>query len=258
MIKINTEELLYLEKLPVTGFNNGGTIYIKDTDTLYKIYDIPIFMREREQNINYMIRTGFIENSGTPIEKIITEDGQLAGFSMKYYHNCKSFRELIYDSEIPFEERKKYIKDIFLQIRELHSRGIILHDVHLDNMIANNNGHLIDLDEIVLPGNELKFKQYYTIAKSKDHPFKNVCTIETDNIKATINGLSILYNFDFETAMIRSGGLKEFLENIGIFFSKDLLEYLKIIFEMESVIYFDEILDSLYESNNENYKKIRK
>ena len=111
MIKIYEEELKDMKELPINGFNNGGIIYIKDNNTLYKIYDLPIFIKEKEQNIDYMLKTGFIENSGTPIEKILVND-LFAGFSMQYYHNCKSFRELIYDYTITDEEKKLYIMDI--------------------------------------------------------------------------------------------------------------------------------------------------
>ena len=200
MIVINEEELKYMKKLPVKCFNNGGIIYIKDNETLYKIYDFLIFMKEREQNVDYMIEKGYIENSGTPKEKIVTEKGEFIGFAMKYYKDCISFREMIDEKNITFQEKKQYIKDVYEQMRKLHEIDIIVHDIHLDNMIANNRGHLIDLDEIVLPGNEYKFKQYYTISKSKNEPFLNICTIKTDNIKTTLNSLSILYNLDFETA----------------------------------------------------------
>ena len=248
MIILTNQEIEQLEQLQTNGFNNGGIIYIKDEDTLYKIYDLPFFIEEKEKNIDYMLNKNYIKESGYPIEKIYNkETNKFIGFSQKYYKNSKNFRELIEQSNITHEYKIKIIKDIYKQIKEIHEHGIIIHDMHLDNMIANEKGHLIDLDEVTTPGNEMKFKQYYTIAKDKDTPFLNISTTQTDNIKAVINSLSIIYNYDFELEIVKQQNLKDFLEKHKNVFSKELYEYLRIIFELKETIYFDEILEDIKE-----------
>ena len=75
-------------------------------------------------------------------------------------------------------------------IRVLHSKGIIIGDVHSRNMLYDENGgYLIDLDEIRLKEEEnyLFTEYYYVHFHMKDNYLKS--SKNTDNIKASICSL---------------------------------------------------------------------
>lgn len=251
MIELSKNEISALERLTTSGKNTGGNLYIKDDNILYKLYEEEIFKDIKEQNIDYMLKGTKIELSGYPIEKIISkETKKFIGFSMPYYHNTKTFTELCDSNNLSLSEKLLIIKDIYKQLKELHKRNILLKDIHMDNLIANQSGHIIDLDEFILPGNEYAFRQYYCISENNNTPFIIYPTKISDNIKMIISSLSLIYNHNFEEVMRQNYSLEDFLKNYSFLFSDEIINYLKIIFTMNELIYFDEVIDLLYQHKN--------
>lgn len=255
MIELSKNEILKFKKINATGKNTGGDLYIKDDNILYKIYEEQNFKNIKEQNIDYMLKGEKIDQSGYPIEKIISkETKQFIGFSMPYYHNTKTFTELCNSNDLELEEKISVIKDIFSQLKQLHQRDILLKDIHMDNLIVNEKGHIIDLDEFILPGNEFAFRQYYCIGKNKNTPFINIPTKISDNIKMVISSLSLIYNYNFEEVLRQNYSLEDLIKNYSFLFSEEVINYLENIFNLEYLIYFDEVIDQLYKKNKTKIK----
>lgn len=55
MIYISTSELNKLRRFNPNGFNNGGYLFYKTDQILYKIFKNPFFCnRERERNVDFL------------------------------------------------------------------------------------------------------------------------------------------------------------------------------------------------------------
>lgn len=251
MIELTKENINELERLQVSGKNTGGDIFVISSQILYKIYDDTNFIDIKEQNIDFLLKTKPIALSGYPIDKIILkETHEFIGFSMPYYHNTQTFTQMCNNDALSFPYKKKIIEDIYAQLKELHKRGILLKDIHMDNFIANESGHIIDLDEFILPGNEYSFRQYYCISKNARRPSIVYPTRISDNIKTIISSLSLIYGYNFEEILRKNENLDEFLEYYKQYFPKLLYEYLELMFNMKELIYFDEVIDYILKDND--------
>ncbi len=245
IINISSENLKNLKPLKTTGHNNGGNIYFYNDKLLYKIFhDRYIFINERERNVDFLCKHN-ISNCATPIDKIIL-DGEFYGYSEKYIPNASTFKEGINNDNLSLKEKLKIIRDIYLPLKYLHSKGIYLGDIHLDNFIYNNtNGFLIDLDDVRFKGDEYKFKKYYNLKKTSSSPAIIVENINTDNIKTTISALSFIYGVNIEEYIKNNDieSLKKIINQLSL--SKSTKNY---IFDNLSnfdgkVLYFDECLN---------------
>lgn len=211
-IKIGYFKLCMLPKLTVLGHNNGGTLYVYNEETLYKIFhDLHYNIEKRERNIDYLIDKN-VRNGILPINKIFV-NGKFWGYSEEYIKKAKTFRNEMFENELLFFEKIKIINDVFIALKDVHNLEIYLGDIHLDNMIyKNNQGYLIDYEDVRFDSND-KFKQYYLIRyNSLDMPIKE--NKNTDNIKMTISALSFLFNYNFEI-VAKNCGIEAVLEKIN-------------------------------------------
>lgn len=255
-IRISYFKLHMLPKLTVTGHNNGGTLYVYNDTTLYKIFhDLHYNIEKRERNINFLIDSK-VTNGILPKDKIIV-NGKFFGYSEDYIKNAKTFRDEIYENSLNFNEKIKIINDIFIALKDVHKLGVYLGDIHLDNMIyKDNQGYLIDYEDIRF-SNMDKFRQYYLIRYNNlDMPIitedKN-----TDNIKMTISALSFLFNYNFEV-IAKNLGIEAVLSKID---KLDINNNCKsdIYFNLSNcdgeLEYFNLYLNDFYEQEIVNSKK---
>ena len=254
-MKLTKKEMEKLENFKTIGYNTSSTLYQKN-NILYKIFNDDLFLKEKEDNIDYFLKNKKIELSGYPLEKIYNKEKQFIGYTLDLFKNCYSFYELI-EKEIDLSLKKTIIQDVINQLKEIHKMSIVIKDIHLDNMIANNRGHIIDLDEIVLPGNEYKFKSLYCIKKDENTPYIIKETKQTDNIKTIINCLSLIYNYNFESLYMECEDLEQLLNLLKYCLPKILIEYLEEIFQVKELIYFDEILENILNENEIEKSKKR-
>lgn len=251
VININSQDLKKLKHLKINGHNNGGNIYIYNDELLYKIFhDRYIFINERERNVDFLSKHN-IPNCATPINKIIL-NGDFYGYSEKYIPNASTFKKGINANNLSLKAKLEIIRDIYIPLKYLHSKGIYLGDIHLDNFIYNNtNGFLIDLDDVRFKGDEYKFKEYYNLKKTSTSPAIIVENNNTDNIKATICALSFIYGINIE----------EYVKNNDIESLKKIINQLSLckstknyIFDNLSnfdgdVLYFGEYLNEFSDQN---------
>lgn len=252
---LRKKELEKLESFKTTGYNTSSTLYRKN-NILYKIFNDNLYIKEKEDNINYFLKNKKIELSGYPLEKIYNKEKNFIGYTLDLFENCNSFYELI-EKQIDIESKKTILQDVIKQLKEIHKMSIVIKDIHLDNMIANNRGHIIDLDEIILPGNEYKFRSLYCIKKDENTPYIIKETQQTDNIKSVINCLSIIYNYNFEKLYMECEDLERFLNILKYNLPKILIEYLEEIFQTKELIYLDEILENILDENEIEKSKKR-
>lgn len=215
--------------------NNNGKIYLQN-NIIYKMYDIIPFESEVKRNIEYLLKNPI--NNTPEIYKIIYDNSKFKGYAMQYIENSLTFRQAI-NKPIPLENKISAIKEIYIALKELHSKNILLGDIHSDNfLIQNDKGYIIDLDYIRFPGDEFKFFECYVINNKK------IATRYTDNIKTMISSLSLLLNTDLEKYIDKNSNIN--LEKINTEIiqqtkNKALIDYFQKTLNGET-IYFDELL----------------
>ncbi len=173
--------------------NNNGNMFLSG-NLLYKIFDgVILFEDEIIRNINYLINNP-ISNMPKIYDTIF--DGEMfKGYVMEYIKGSKTFRD---GSSFSFLDKVCAIKDVYLGLKDLHSRGIFLGDIHSDNfLICGNKGYIIDFDYMRFKGDEFKFFECYLV-KPRNSFNVNVSSRYTDNVKTMISSLSLLLDYDLE------------------------------------------------------------
>lgn len=243
------EELKLLEKLNINDDNHGGLIF-KNNGYLYKILtSIDFFYDEIIRNIDFQMNN-YIPNTPKVRDKIYI-DGRCSGYVMDYIKNAFTFKEAI-EKRIEIDNKIKAIIDIYKPLKYLHSRGICLGDIHLENALINRNGdgYLIDLDYLIFPGDEFKFSKKYLIRLNNKSNRINRESAYVDNIKAMICSLSLIlgnnlenyinnYSYDINLESIYN----DVISNVGI---RYLDKYFTRLMQGENVYYFDDVFVSNY------------
>lgn len=250
-MNISVDELKVLRKFNVGGdtFNTGGIIYNYSDDILYKVVGEYFFVDEVERNIDLQIRE-HINNTPYIYDKLYINN-DFIGYSMEYLKNCFTFRRAIY-LHIDFNVSVNVVKDIYKVIKYLHSKNILLGDIHMDNYMINNRGigYVVDLDYMLFPDDLYKFQDLYYIKLKSDGNVIRINDIRTDNIKSMICSLSLIFGIDLERLCIRNHELdieEMFYKYIKPLCIGKLNEYMECIINGEKVPYFDDFLNSNYE-----------
>ena len=246
-----------LEKLPLFSLhshtlNHGGSIYQYD-GMLYKVFDDSSFFEDEvERNIDYQIKN-YIPNTPHIYDKIYIHR-KFCGYCMEYLMNTMTFREAIY-KDSSFSVKVSAILDIYKTIKYLHSRDIFIGDIHMDNFLMNDqDGYVVDLDYMIMKGNEFKFQDLYSVKFNSNSNSSIVSNKRTDNVKAMICCLSLLLGVDLEKECIyRSVINVEDIYDKYIRYLKleDVDCYFRDLMNGNESLYFDDFL-------RENGKVLRK
>lgn len=211
-----------------------------ENEEFIKIYKDDFSKDLVERNINFLRGLDFLNPK--IISSFYDKSGQFIGYSQKLVKEAKTFKDGLTDEEISFEQKYKFICDIFRHLRNLHNSGCFIGDIHLRNLLYDGeNGYIIDLDDIRFSAEDnLPLSEYYYINYEGD---VEESSIFTDNIKTTISALSLLYGFDFEE-IVMMNSLNVFFSYLELFIGdSNLLNDIKNIFyNKEKVFYFDEVL----------------
>lgn len=235
-----------MRKLSCSETSNGGDLYLYN-GVLYKFYNTNrSFIEEKERNVNYLKEQSLF---APYVIEIFYENGEFIGYSLEYINNSRNFREAIDDNSLSYERKIELINGIFSKLRMLHERGIVVGDMHAQNLLYNDeDSYLIDLDEIRFIGvDDFKFEDKYLIKPCNGKPHINVASPYTDNVKTTIACLSMLVGFDMESLIVDKilniSDVKDWLIRY-----MDDIQLRNRIFELldskDEVIYFDEVLNN--------------
>lgn len=224
-------------------------LYIDSSEQKFiKIYKSPESLELVERNINFIKE----KNCFNPniLDIYYDEDGNFIGYSQDYITNARTFLDGLSDSELSFEKKYKYICDIFESLKKLHSFGAHIGDIHSRNLIYDDeDAYIIDFDDIRFSQEDnLPLSEYYYIQYSSNYNYQE-SSMFTDNIKATISALSLLYGFDFEEIAIMHS-ISTLVSYLELFISDDnLLNDIKEIFyNKDTIIYFDDVLKKYFAS----------
>lgn len=218
-------------------------LYIDSSSRKFiKIYKSPVDLELVERNINFINQN----NCFNPkiLDIYYDEDGNFIGYSQEYINNAKTFLDGLSDRELSFEKKYKYICEIFDSLKKLHRLGAHIGDIHSRNLIYDDeHAYIVDFDDIRFSQEDnLPLSEYYYIQYSSNYNYEE-SSMFTDNIKATISALSLLYGFDFEEIVMMNsiGTLVSYLE---LFINdNNLLNDIKEIFyNKDTIIYFDDVM----------------
>ena len=223
------------------GLTNGGSVYLKDS-IIYKFFsDKPYFLEEKLRNVLFLSQEKLFHPF---IMNPIYDNGEFIGYTEEYIQNAFSWKEAIY-YDLPKEFQFKIICDVYEKLKILHCHNYYYGDIHMCNLLFNNNdGFLIDLDEIRLMGeDEFKFSEYYNVHLTNTSPYLKKSSLYLDNVKMMVSSLSLLLNYDFEV-FLQNNSLEELKKILSYFLDYDgfLQSICYLIDAKEENIYFDDIL----------------
>ena len=248
-MNIKLEELNNLKRINDEN-NQGGFIFIKDNQTLYKIiYNDYFFPEEIIRNINFQIKNN-IPNTPKIYEKIYI-DKTFRGYSMEYLQNTITFKNSI-KQEITTKNKINAILDVYKSLKYIHENNLSVGDIHLDNLLISTTGkgHIIDLDYLLFPGDEFKFSELYLIKLNNKDNKINISSPYTDNIKLMLSSLSILLNINIEKYIdeyTHDINLETIYQDIIIRLNnKHLKKYFIQLMKSENVYYFDDYILKYY------------
>ena len=128
--------------------SSESTLYIKKTKLL-KIYRDLYYceLKKKEQKLEELNKIGKIASVIIPDEKIISNDGIIAGCVMQYKKDAIP----LYDykkKHSSFDQYFKIVKDVTATTKTIHEKGIVIADLNFDNIIfdKNMNHYFVDLD----------------------------------------------------------------------------------------------------------------
>ena len=262
-MKLNVSDLKSIKKLGFGGdtFNSGGNIYQYSDDVLYKIVDEYFFRDEIERNVDYLMCHD-VPCTVKIYDKIYFNDN-FFGYSMRYLKNAVTFRTATY-LKIDFDKAIDAVQCVYQAMRYLHDRNILIGDLHLDNMMIDNcgYGYLIDLDYMVFPGDEYKFRKLYDIKYQHDGYRVSLSSKNTDNVRAMIGALSIIFGIDLESGFRHyfeidlESMYDDFIQSLHLDVLSDY--FMRIISGLD-VEYFDDFLEDNYSKlRNSKYVRIKK
>ncbi len=232
--------------------SNGGKLYLED-GILYKFYeDNRSFIEEKERNVLFFKKHPLFSPK---IGITFYEGDYFLGFSQEFIPNSRTFKDAIGDESINDSIKRNAVSGVFRKMRMLHEYGVFVGDMHSRNIIFNeNDGYIIDLDEVKFKGvDDFKFQELYQIQVDGESPRIKVASEYTDNVKATVSALSLLYGFDFEELVVdKVLRIDDLKRCVGAIISDD--DFKGSVFEVldskDKVVYFDEVL----EKQNKNVK----
>lgn len=223
-------------------------LYIdKNNKKIYKIYRNKISIALAERNIRFLYNCSFC---CPRILELLYEGDVFLGYSQEYIDDAHSFFDGINDTSLTFDKKFDYICDIFTTIKTIHGHNIYIGDVHSRNMIYDDSkGYLIDLDDIRFSKEDnYSLSEYYYVHRANSDNFMESSKI-TDNIKATVVVLSLLYGFDFEKILIINS-LDVVMSYLELFTNdNNLLDDLRKIFyndNEDDILYFDDVLKKYF------------
>lgn len=223
---------------------NGGNLYLED-GILYKFFeDNRSFIDEKERNVLYFKNNPLFSPK---IGITFYEGTEFLGFSQEFIPGCKTFKDAIGDESISYDNKVSAINGVFSKMRTLHENGVLVGDMHSRNIIFNaSDGYIVDLDEVRFKGvDDFKFEELYQLKIDENSPHIKVANEYTDNVKATVSALSLLYGVDFEELIhdkiLRVDELKDAIEAV-ISDGDFKAEVFRVLDSKDEVVYFDEVL----------------
>ena len=219
----------------------NSTLEAKD-ESLYKFFTDYKCNEERKRNIQF-----FRENPmfSPKINYTFNSGNILLGYSMEFIPGCITFKDAIGDESYSHEDKVKAINGIFSKLKMLHKCDILVGDMHAQNIMFNGqDGYIVDLDEVRFKEDANKFESTYKL-QSEDGTVIDEESYYTDNVKATVCALSLLYGVDFEDIMhhgtMKISDLKAAIDVVisdGDFKG----DVFKLLDSRDEVIYFDDVL----------------
>ena len=219
----------------------NSTLEAKD-ESLYKFFTDYKCNEERKRNIQF-----FRENPmfSPKINYTFNSGNILLGYSMEFIPGCITFKDAIGDESYSHEDKVKAINGIFSKLKMLHKCDILVGDMHAQNIMFNGqDGYIVDLDEVRFKEDANKFESTYKL-QSEDGTVIDEESYYTDNVKATVCALSLLYGVDFEDIMhhgtMKISDLKAAIDVVisdGDFKG----DVFKLLDSRDEVFYFDDVL----------------
>ena len=198
---------------------------------------------ERIRNIKF-----FRENPmfSPKINYTFSSGNLLLGYNMEFIPGCITFKDAVGDDSYTYEDKLRAINGIFDKLKLLHKHDILIGDMHAQNIMFNSeDGYIVDLDEVrFLEEDAGKFDSVYHLV-SEDGTVIEEESFYTDNVKATVCCLSLLYGVDFEDIMhhgtLKIADLRESIDAVvsDKNFKQDIFGLLD---SRDIVVYFDEVL----------------
>lgn len=135
-MKITKEEL---NNLKVFNKSDNSTIYIKDEDTLIKIYNQIDYKMIEKMKFFYDLNLKYICNPN----ELVSIDKDTCGYSMK---NRKYYYPITIYKNFPIIERINLIEKLMILLKSLHHNEIIYGNLNPDNVLSNGiNIYLTDI-----------------------------------------------------------------------------------------------------------------
>lgn len=230
-----------MEKNSMVATNS--TLEAKD-ESLYKFFTDYKCNDERKRNIQF-----FRENPmfSPRINYTFNSGNILLGYSMEFIPGCITFKDAIGDESYTHEDKVKAINGVFSKLKMLHKCDILVGDMHAQNIMFNGqDGYIVDLDEVrFMEEDAHKFDSAYRLQFDDDSPIIDEESYYTDNVKATVCALSLLYGVDFEDIMhhgvMKISDLKSAID-VVISDGEFKGDVFRLLDSRDEVIYFDEIL----------------
>ncbi|MEG2457406.1 MAG: lipopolysaccharide core heptose(II) kinase RfaY [Bacilli bacterium] len=191
-----TDDILSLKDLKTNQLHKGGIIKVKDEDTLYKYFLNDDFKEKHSSNILLLSKYKEIKGMIFPKEIIINRKNEIIGYSMKYYKDLISLKNLLGNPNINKLFITKITIEILKSLKELHNLGLVHGDIHMGNLFINRTSSIIlDIDEIITTQEKDIFPRYYSL-------ITRFSSIETDNIKVLLSYLSLILEYDLEELIL--------------------------------------------------------
>lgn len=260
-IEFTDEEIVALPIYQPNGMQIKSQFRIVNTDTLLKIFPNSSLSDIAIQKIESLTQLDLI-NCVYP-KKLCSAHGKTKGYFMEFILGEKTWRTALKDTNLTIEDKINMIHNVFIPIKQLHQLGIIIGDIHLDNFIyrkeekyedCHYHGYLADIEDFYIPKLEDNCRQLYTISpNSYDEPYL-LPTMQTDNIKATINCLSLIYGVNFQQYLeYYDYTLYQLLAILKEYVDEQLYPEIEKLFTetgYHNFIYFDELAPILLRCNS--------
>ena len=257
-MELNDQNIQKLTALEFKGHtsskhHNASSVIYYDSEYIYKIVDSKLFFpKQFERNIEYLINNP-LPNSPRIYEKILM-DGEFYGYVTEYIKDGLTFREAL-NSDLTEQDRAKAIIDIHECLKTLHANNITIGDIHLDNLlIQENKGYIVDLDYMRFKGEEKLFNSCYDIKQKNNLDKITEASVYSDITKIMLLSLSLLIKMNLES-LVNNLDKSIHLENIFDIViqsthNNKLINYFERVMNGEA-IYFDDFLieNGYYKSN---------
>ena len=225
-----------------------GNVYLNSDKTeIVKIFKSLYNIERRRKTLDYLMMFPLISGSAYP-KDIVMENGYFMGYTSKYYKNCCEFGSwgaLKYS----FDAKIKAIKDVDSQLKELHDRNIIFHDVNNCNLLIDKDGgHIIDFEDVVCPNIIGRYLSKYIL---KHQERKLGYSKQEDQFKLLISSLNLLYGVKFEKFFTGERDIDTMLFFVKE--NKELYEFIENYFisfdwnNEEAFPYLSEVIDKIDE-----------